>query len=894
MRLALVEDEPTRSTLQLAQPIERVLRETPGCALLDVESVPVYFGGADWRFRLPPPSDGAEAPPDDSTAAVLEGDSEVAFVFPADPSLVDALTAAAADPMTYRIPDSVRLLPGDAEFSSFNGPDGEVLLNLRARLERPATGRVRAGIAAYYRLRWKDKKVSVAVVGRTYGGLGRVGGAAQALMEKGPFTGLSRGGAFGAPSSDAHGRAVLEALEKAGLKYAAVSGSEIEHFEHVRAYRAERPDGVRFLSANLVYSTAPHSTAVDPYAVFEDSGARVAVVGLTPQWTERLLKNAGLANLKVLDPVSTLEHLVPELRSKADVVLVLSEVSTADQARLATVARGIDLVLGDDASFVSRTPPPATVVEQDDRPVFANAFPVVRAYSPALNVLDVERTPDGDRVDWRVRQSAVLLDDSVNPAEGFPEPSLEMYAASASTVTPLLPDARAVFKPGEKAAGFPLYESRDFWTLSSALLAECAKAEASVLLSPALTVQGVGGVREAWVRDWLGPNDPAVTVTVPGARLRSLYEEAQAQARTEAEGKSLGGRPRFVVGGVDAQGRVRGAAIDANNVYLVATSSATADALGLPDPRRPVPGGPGVGPAVVDELKSRAGKTPPSDYRAWIGGAPLSEPGLWRINFRDVGLTLRQTKVVRSNDFDPVPNSRVQGFDELLIGGVFKVDAEYLKREYKWTNTAESEYAKSKINPRNAPETTNLAANRLMLLTLATRRAGGIRQEWLARSWGPSLGFQYDGEWEASPGTKRKQAYSMFPGVEFFDGTFIRSLDLSGILKRDLGRQPPNTQTGVRLRAVYEKGVGPGGALLQGELWNNYFFLSKQDAPGDLRMEGGFTSRLRMPIRKHLSLAPYFEYYWFALKTKPRWGYSMTMGVSLGFSRLWKPQYEDF
>ncbi len=894
VRLALIEDTPTRTTLQLAQPLERVLREAgKDAALLGVENVPVYFGGADYRFRLPP---GRGAPNGDetSTAAVLEGDAEVVFVFPADESLVEALRQAAADPKTFRIPDSVRLIPGDAEFASATGPGGETTLSLRTRLERPATGRVRSGLAAYYRLRWKGRDAAVAVIGRTFGGLGRLGAAAELEASKAEFTGLARGGTFGAASSDAHGRAVLDALESAGLMYAAVSASELEHWAERTAYASERPDGVRWLSANLVYSTATAQTVLPPFAVFEASGVRVAVAGLTPPWTERLLGARGLGGFKILDPIAALEPLIPRLRAAADLVIVLSDLPSADQARLSTLARGLDLIIGDDAPFLSRTAPPATIIEQDDRPVFANAFPPLRAYDPALNLVSVERTPDGERVDWRVAQSAVFLDDSINPAEGYPEGSFDAFSILSSTIPPLLPDARAVFPPNERASGFPIYESRDFWTLAAGLLSERGKAEVGLLLAPSLGVQSVGAIRESYVRDWLGPPDAAVTVALKGDRLRSLIEEASEQARREASGKALTGRPRFVVGGVDFKKRVRGAPLDAAGTYRVATSRAAADALGLPEPRNPVPGTPAVGPAVLDELRARAGKKSPADYHAWMTGAPLSAPGLWRLNFRDVGLNLRQTKVVRSNDFDPVPNSRIQGFNELLIGGVFKADAEYLKSELKWTNTIEAEYARSRIEPRNAPATTNVAANRLMLLTLGTRRAGGIRQEWLARSWGPSLGFQYDGEFESAPGLKRKQVYSLFPGVEFFDGTFIRSLELAGIIKRDLGREPPNTQSGLRLRSVFSREIGPAKALLQGELWNNYFFLTKQDTAGDLRLEGDFNVKLRIPVRRYLSVAPFLDFYWFQLKTRPTRGYSMTMGVSIGFSRLWKPQYEDF
>ena len=188
--------------------------------------------------------------------------------------------------------------------------------------------------------------------------------------------------------------------------------------------------------------------------------------------------------------------------------------------------------------------------------------------------------------------------------------------------------------------------------------------------------------------------------------------------------------------------------------------------------------------------------------------------------------------------------------------------------------------------------TTNLAANRIMFRTLGTRRAGGISWTWLARSFGPSLGAQFDGEFESAPGLRRKQIYSVYPGVELFDGSFIRSLELSGNIRRDLSRDPPATQSGLRARALFSAAVG--GATLQGEVWNNYFFLTNQDKPTDLRVEGNANAKLRVPIRKHLWVAPFVDMHWFQLKTKPSWGYSLMTGVSLGFTRLWKPQYERF
>jgi hypothetical protein len=899
VRVALIEDSPTRMTLLMIQPLERVLREAGSDASLEaVDEVPCSFAGTDNRLFLPP-SVGAPDTSESADAIALESEAEVAFIYPPDSSFVAALQKAATDPATYHRPNSLRLVPREAEVAASPAPDGGTTLVVRAELERRATGRWRTGLAAYYRLRWKGRDLAVAVLGRTYGGLGRLAEAAAREAEKGPLTGLSRGGTFGSTNSDARGRAAAEALERAGLKYSAVAGSEIENWAELGAYRRERPDGIRYLSANLIYSTATVSTApartpLPPYAVFEASGTRIAVVGLTPSWIGPLLPQFGLQNLAVDDPVVALAALIPRLRAQADVVVALGALGAADMGRLASSTRGLDLILAEDAPFYMYSTPPSSVVEQDDRPLFGNPLPTVRAYAPALNVVELDRRADGDRVDWTVRQSAELLDDSVNPAEGFPEPSLEAYATGRSTEAPLLPAARSVF-PVSDRGGSPFYEPRDFWTLAAGLLAERGRAEAGLLASPPIAVQTVGPVRESFVREWLGDADPAVRVSLAGEALKKLADDAAEQRRREDAGLPINAKLVYVVSGFDPKGLLRGAPLDKSGMYSVATSRSAAEALGLPKPYDLIQGSATVSGAVLDEMRARAAGARALDWRGWMEGRPIAEPGLWRVNFRDISLNVRDTKVQASDAFASVVNSRVQGSDELLIGGVLKTDLEYLHHEYKWTNTLELEYAKDRISPNNSPATTNVTANRVMFLTLDTKRVGGIPYDWLAHSWGPSIGFEADSEFQASPGLPRKQVYSVFPGFEFFDGSVVKSLETTGVLKRDLSRIPPNTQAGLRLRALISTPIGgKEGAKLDGEFWNNYFFLTPSDNASDLRLEGDANAKLSIPVRKHLSVAPFVDFYWFELKTQPTYGYSLMTGVSISFSRLWKPQYESF
>ena len=865
----------------MIQPLERVLKDA----------------GADHRFHLPPGVGGPDTAAS-SDAIALESEAEVAFVYPPDASFVEALRKAAGDPATYRHPNALSLSPRDAEVAATPAADGGTTVVVRADLERPATGRWRTGLAAYYRLRWKGRDIAVAVLGRTYGGLGRLAAAAAREAENGPLTGLARGGTFGSSDSDARGRAAADALERAGLKYSALSASEIEHWTDLEAYRRERPSGISYLSANLVYSTmtdsrSPARTILPPYALFQASGTRVAIVGLTPDSAAPLLSQFGLERLKVEDPVLALTALIPRLREQADVVVALGALGAADRGRLASSMRGLDLIVADDAPFYIYSSPPASSVEQADRPPFGNPLPTVRAYAPALNVIEVERRAGEEGVDWTLRQKAVLLDDSVNPAEGFPEPALEAYAAGRSTEAALLPAARSVFPPSERG-GSPFYDPRDFWTLAAGLLAERGHAEAGLLPAPPIPVQTVGPVRESFVREWLGGAEPAVLVSVPGDRLKSLADAATDQRRRQEAGLPMASSLNFVVSGFDPAGLLRGAPLDKGGTYRLATSRAAAEALDLPKPYTLIPGTATVPAAVLDEMRARSTDAKPYDWRRWMEGMPIAEPGLWRINFRDISLNARETRVQTSDAFNSVVNSRVQGSDELLIGETLKTDVEYLHHEYKWTNTLEMEYAKDKITPRGQPSVTNLTSNRIMFLTLDTKRVGGIPYGWLAHSWGPSLGFEYDGEFQANPGLPRKQVYSAFPGFEFFDGSVVKSLETTGILKRDLSRTPQNTQTGLRLRALVSTAVGSGGARLNAELWNNYFFLTHSDNASDLRLEGDANAKLSIPIRKYLSVAPFVDFYWFGLKTQTAYGYSLMTGISIGFARLWKPQYEAF
>jgi hypothetical protein len=884
LKLILVEDAPFRTAVVLDDPLKKLLSLNASTGtLLESDSAPCYYSGSDFRFRLPAYD---EVEPGTFPSAALESPSETTFVYPPIPSLVEALMNQARRPESYGAPWSVTLSSRPVTMLQARGPDGEALLS--ALVDPDAeSARWRGTVAAVYRLRWNGTPVTVLMAGRVHGGLGRLARALQ--DEPGPWVGVARGGLLDNPFNlpELRGPGSLKLLEKLGLKYSSVSSSEIRRWKDVQDYRSSNPDGIRFLSANLAYSTAPASLVFPASSIVEVGGLKVAVIGLTPISTRKYLRSARLDHLTVVDPRQALESRVPQLRALADAVVVLAQ-NFEDETWLSST-RGVDLIVGEVIQRPTGVSPTERSGTQRGRRDFEPPFWTARLHYNAMTVLEADVVDrDSDGADWSLIERHRLLDDSVDDKPGMPDLDLNTIGVTVSTEAALIPSGRRIFGEGRTLSGAS--GARAAWTMAAGLLAQELNAEVGLLRVTALPVEIDDDIAERVARVWYENGDQAVRLSLKGSDLKPLLAEAAIQRQREERGQPLG-VIAYTVGGVGADQSIHGVSIDDAAVYQVAASQVLADALGLPEGRPVAVSSGSEAELVVSALRKRQGSAP-ERYKSWMEGRPVEARGLWRVNFRDVGLNIQNTKVVRDDAFNSVPNSRIQGFDELLIGGAFKADAEYVRKTYRWNNTVELEYARSRLRPRNAPAVTNTTANRIFASTTGTRRAGVIRQEWFAKQWGPSLGLQYDSQFEAAPGLKRKQIYSVLPGLSFLDGTWIRRFEIAGNIKRDLSREPPNTQSGLFTKLILSHDVGPGPVRVQGELWGNYFFRTNQDTAQDLLYEGDANLKLRVPIRKHLSIAPFVDFYWFGLKTVKVWGYSAMMGVQIGFSRLWKPQYE--
>src|SRR5882672_2883425 len=119
---------------------------------------------------------------------------------------------------------------------------------------------------------------------------------------------------------------LVEAMDKLG--YDAVTLGEREfNFGQAFLLSTFKKTKIDVVSANLVYADTK-KPFVKPYTVRKICGVRVAFFGLM-----------------VEDPVATAKVLLPEMRKKADVIVLLSHLGLTEGQRLTLDAPGIDVMV---------------------------------------------------------------------------------------------------------------------------------------------------------------------------------------------------------------------------------------------------------------------------------------------------------------------------------------------------------------------------------------------------------------------------------------------------------------------------------------------------------------------------------------------------------------------
>jgi 2',3'-cyclic-nucleotide 2'-phosphodiesterase (5'-nucleotidase family) len=147
---------------------------------------------------------------------------------------------------------------------------------------------------------------------------------------------------------------ILKAMELMGYDALNLGSPEFhfgkEFLEHTRSHVS-----FPYIASNLLYggSRLPWTRE---YIIKEVGGIKIAILGvLNPDGLAQLPNQEQVKGLEVIPPGTALKRLLPEVRGKADLVILLSRFGVEKTRELVQASKGIDVAIssgGDDVFYV--------------------------------------------------------------------------------------------------------------------------------------------------------------------------------------------------------------------------------------------------------------------------------------------------------------------------------------------------------------------------------------------------------------------------------------------------------------------------------------------------------------------------------------------------------------
>ncbi|MHB1357203.1 MAG: bifunctional metallophosphatase/5'-nucleotidase [Anaerolineae bacterium] len=152
----------------------------------------------------------------------------------------------------------------------------------------------------------------------------------------------------------AKGEPIVDAMNAMGYDVMAVGAMDLAF--GVDTFQARRSQAkFAIVSANLL--TTDGKPFVDPYVVLERKGLRIGIIGITEPDAELQQTSTAIRGLlSSEDPVTALNRYLPELRAKADIVILLSRLGLERDVALAKAVPGIDIIVGGSSRTLMQQP----------------------------------------------------------------------------------------------------------------------------------------------------------------------------------------------------------------------------------------------------------------------------------------------------------------------------------------------------------------------------------------------------------------------------------------------------------------------------------------------------------------------------------------------------------
>ena len=241
----------------------------------------------------------------------------------------------------------------------------------------------------------------------------------------------------------------IEIMNALGLIAMEPGNHEFEHPSKI-TLRNLRASNFPWICANLV-NEKTRKPFLEPYTIREYGGVRVGLLGLITSLVNKdNYKGRKELGLIQIDPIEVAKKMVPEIRQKADIVIVLSHLGYALDQELAKSVPGIDVILGGHTHTRLATPTMVKVAEPTAYSL--GAVPVVQAYQWGSEMGKIRvvfrRDPESGKYSLMSCHGELLWIDSKIPEDPTIAAIVDRYLAKleASKAAPALTPAAATAK----------------------------------------------------------------------------------------------------------------------------------------------------------------------------------------------------------------------------------------------------------------------------------------------------------------------------------------------------------------------------------------------------------------------------------------------------------------
>lgn len=294
-----------------------------------------------------------------------------------------------------------------------------------------------------------------------------------------------------------------------------------------------------------------------PYRIVERGGLKIALIGIMGKNAYDAIAEKRRAGVFVKDPKQVLTELVPQLRSKVDLVIVASHTGHEEEVALASAVSGIDVIVGGHSHTKVEHP---VIVLHGDRPTL-----VVQAFQWGEFLGRIDLTVDGGKI---VKHAGGLLPVSTDiPPDPAVLKTVQSYADKiAAQMQQVVGRSDFEFLNARKADG-----DAPIGNLIADALRDQAKADVGIMNSGGIRAPlPKGDVTRGMVLSMLPFDNKLVHFPVSGALLQQILNFAASKS-----GKSgslqVSGIAFVVEGGKAVAITVGGRPLDPAKTYRVAT-----------------------------------------------------------------------------------------------------------------------------------------------------------------------------------------------------------------------------------------------------------------------------------------------------------------------------------